>query len=50
MLLKCNKPIDGYTVGKTYELLGCAGEHIEVVADDGKKYVVFEGYFDIVNE
>lgn len=48
--MKCNKPIEGYTVGKIYNLLGCAGEYIILVADNGEQYTVHEGYFDIVSK
>ncbi|WP_158585100.1 hypothetical protein [Lacrimispora algidixylanolytica] len=50
VLMKCNKPIEGYTVGKKYNLLGCVGEYIVLIADNGEQYTVHEGYFDIVSK
>lgn len=48
MKLKCIEKIQDFTIGEEYNLLGCAGEYIVLKADDGKRYTVFEGYFEIV--
>lgn len=49
MYLKCIKSLNGFTVGKKYKLLGCAGEYVELEDDSGKRFIIFEGYFDIVS-
>jgi hypothetical protein len=46
--LKCVKEIDGFTVGKTYKLLGVAGEYVQLKDDNKENVILFEGYFEIV--
>ncbi|EQB4340887.1 hypothetical protein ACYJ2U_001606 [Clostridium botulinum] len=48
MKLKCIKEVKGFTVGKTYELLGCAGECVCLKDDNDERYTLFESYFEIV--
>ena len=50
MKLVCIKPIEGLTVGKEYELLGCAGEYVQVTDDNEYNAILFESYFDIVED
>lgn len=46
--VKCIKEIKGFTIGKTYKLLGCVAEYVSLKNDNKEKVVVYEGYFDIV--
>jgi hypothetical protein len=48
--LKCIKPIEGFTVGKDYNLLGCAGELVELLDDNNEKTILYESYFEIINK
>jgi hypothetical protein len=48
MKLKCIKETEGFTFGKIYKLLGCAGEYVQLKNDHKEKVILFEGYFDIV--
>lgn len=48
MKLKCIKEVKGFTVGKTYELLSCAGEYVCFKGDHDEQYTLFESYFEIV--
>lgn len=48
MYLKCIRETDGFTVGKIYKLLGCAGEYVELLDDNKEKVVLFEGNFEII--
>lgn len=50
MELKCIKKVEGFTIGKNYEMLGCAGEYVQLKADDGKESILFESYFQIMEE
>jgi hypothetical protein len=47
--LRCIRPIEGFTLGKTYKLLGCAGEYVELVDDDKVKVILYESYFELIN-
>lgn len=44
------KELDGFTVGKEYPLLGCAGEWIQTIDDNNEKIHVFEGYFELIEK
>jgi hypothetical protein len=46
--LRCIKDIKGFTKGKTYKLLGCAGENVQLKDDYKEKVVLFESYFETV--
>lgn len=46
--LKCVRKIEGFTLGKTYKLLGCAAEYVQLKDDNGEKAILYEGYFEIV--
>lgn len=46
MKLKCIKEVEGFTIGKTYKLLGCAGEYVELKDDNNEKVILFESYFE----
>lgn len=48
MELKCIKKVEGFTIGRNYEMLGCAGEYVQLKADDGKESILFESYFQIM--
>lgn len=48
MKMLCTSEVDGFTIGKTYELLGCIGEYVALTDDDGEECVIYEGYFDIL--
>ncbi|EQC1535524.1 hypothetical protein ACY1J9_001355 [Clostridium botulinum] len=48
MKLKCIKGTGGFTVGKTYKLLGCAGEYVCLKDDNSEQVILFESYFDII--
>lgn len=48
MKLKRVKKLKDFTLEREYKLLGCAGEYVELKADDGKRYTIFEGYFETV--
>lgn len=45
MKLKCIKEIGGFTVGNTYDLLGRAGEYVQLKDDNGEIYILNEGCF-----
>ena len=49
MLLRCKKEIEGFTEGKTYKLLGCVAEYVQLKNDNKEKVIIYEGYFDIVS-
>lgn len=49
MTIKCIKKQNGITIDKTYELLGCAGEYVQIKDDTNKEYVYQESYFENVN-
>jgi hypothetical protein len=46
--LKCIEETEGFTVGKTYKLLGCAGECVQLKDDNKESVILFEGYFELV--
>lgn len=46
--LKCIKETEGFTLGKTYKLLGCGGEYVQLKDDNGEEYVLYEGNFETV--
>lgn len=48
MELKCVRKCEGFTVGKKYNLIACAGEHIEILDDNREQVIVYESYFDLV--
>lgn len=48
MKLKCIKKTEGFTVGKKYKLLGCAGEYVQVKDDCKEEVLLFEGYFECI--
>jgi hypothetical protein len=48
MLLKCIKQLEGLTIGKSYKLLGCAGEYVQIKDDNGQNIIINEIYFSIV--
>lgn len=50
MYLKCLKPVEGFTVGKIYKLLGVSGEYVSVKDDNKKKVILLESYFEILNK
>ncbi|MBO0602728.1 hypothetical protein I2483_13755 [Sporosarcina sp. E16_3] len=45
MKLKCIKEIEGFTLGKTYKLLGCAGEYVQLKDDNKQVTTLYESYF-----
>lgn len=50
MKLKCVEEIEGFTVGKTYKLRGCAGEYVQLKDDNNEDSVIYEGYFELVKQ
>ena len=50
MKLVCVKEIEGFTVGKEYELLGYGEELVQLKDDNGQDFILLESYFDIVDE
>lgn len=49
MRLKCIKNVEGFTLNKTYKLLGVAGEYVQLKDDNNKTVILFESYFALVN-
>lgn len=49
-IMKCVKPLEGFTVNKLYILQGVGGEQLCLTDDNGIKVCVFEGYFNSVFE
>ena len=43
--MTCIKEIEGFTIGKKYKLIGCAGEYVQVKDDNGDEVILFESYF-----
>lgn len=50
LILECIKETQGFTLGKHYKLLGCAGECVQLEDDNNEECILFESYFDIVNK
>lgn len=50
LILECVRKTEGFTLGKHYKLLGCAGEYVQLKDDNKKECILFESYFDIVNK
>lgn len=45
--LKCIKETKGFTIGKTYKLLGCGGEYVQLKDDNNEIVVLYESYFSL---
>lgn len=46
MEVKCIKSLEGFTLGKSYKLLGCAGEYVQLVDDNGDEVILYDCYFE----
>lgn len=46
----CNGAVDGFTIGKVYEVFGSGGEYICLVDDEGARCHVVDGQFDLVSD
>lgn len=46
--IRCIKDVKGLTLGKVYNLIGCAGEYVQLKDDAGNFIVVSEEHFSIV--
>lgn len=46
--LKCIKNLEGFTIGKTYPLLGCAAEYVSTIDDNSNQVTVIDGNFETV--
>lgn len=49
MKLRCIEEIEGLTIGKTYKMIGCAGEYVQVKDDNKEAVTVYEGCFEAIN-
>ena len=47
--LRCIRKAKGFTIGKTYKLLGCAGDNVQLKDDNKEKVILFESYFETVS-
>lgn len=45
--LICTSEVDGFTIGKSYQVLGFAGEYVALVDDNGEECTLYEGHFKI---
>lgn len=44
--IKCINKTDGFTVGKSYKLIGCIGEYVQLKDDHKRSVILFESYFE----
>jgi hypothetical protein len=44
-VLECIKPTQGFTVGKSYKLLGQHGKYVEIEDDTGERQIMLDIYF-----